>query len=435
MLIQSRRRLIAFIMIILVAVMTATLGIIYITTYFNINKENREMLITFAESYAQNGFPDSSPDDGAVPDGEMPDGEPPQDLPTELSEEELPVEISEEEHRYQVSTFYGVSFAPDGSVTDYMNDATSNLSDEELIETAGQFLESTKAYGVSDGIAYLVTEGEDYILVTLMDTAVVDTTITSLIHNMLIFGIASLVILFFLTVFLSGWIMGPLNAAYEKQRNFIADAGHELKTPITTVSANGELLKRSLTEEAQHKYLDNILYENRRMSALVTDLLELARLEKPVPVTEEVDFSELCEASVLPFEAAAYERGISLEYRIEPQLHLNGSSRDLEKLISVLTDNAISHASEGGKAFLSLTHEGNRCILSVENTGEEIPAEEKDRLFERFYRSDTSRNSEGSHYGLGLSIARAIVKNHGGSIRVDYRDGMVVFEVFLTLSR
>lgn len=223
-------------------------------------------------------------------------------------------------------------------------------------------------------------------------------------------------------------IVRPLEESYRKQKQFISDAGHELKTPVSVVNANAELLARELGE---NQWLSNIQHENERMGVLVTQLLELARAENVQPQMGRLDLSHLVCGEVLPFESVAFEAGLLIESRIQEGILTEGSSAELKQLVSILVDNAIRHGSAGGNVSVSLSKEHGDAVLSVTNAGDEIPEEQREQIFERFYRADESRNSGSGHYGLGLAIAKAIADSHRGSIKVLCHDGLVEFRVQL----
>lgn len=210
-----------------------------------------------------------------------------------------------------------------------------------------------------------------------------------------------------------------------KQKQFISDAGHELKTPISVISANAELLLR---ETGENKWLSNIRYENERMGNLVKQLLELSRTENTVPETENLDFSRLISGGVLPFESVAFEKEILINTDISENIFVSGDRNKLSQLISILVDNAISH-SKGKEITVKLSETKSAAVLSVINVGEPISAEVKERMFERFFRADEARTDDNGHFGLGLSIAKAIVGNHKGKIDVNCYNGLVEFKV------
>ena len=231
---------------------------------------------------------------------------------------------------------------------------------------------------------------------------------------------------------LANRIVSPLEESYQRQKQFISDAGHELNTAVAVINANVELLSREIGE---NQWLSNIQYENERMSALIIQLLDLARTEQAKPQMESVDLSRLVWGEALPFETVAYESGLTLNNTISENVYVSGNSVQLRQLTSILLDNAIRHSTSGGEVELILKKEKNYAVLSVINDGEEILPEQKKHLFERFYRTDTARSEDGSHYGLGLAIAKAITQTHKGTIDVRCSDGKVIFTVKIPLMK
>ena len=181
----------------------------------------------------------------------------------------------------------------------------------------------------------------DYTLVAFLDNTVVLENVETLISYTLIFGTAALVALFFLARYLAGKIVSPLEESYLSQRQFISDAGHELKTPVAVINANLELLSREIGE---NQWLSNIQYENERMSALVIQLLELVRAENVTPQMESLDLSRLVYGETLPFETVAYEKGLTLNSEIAENVCVSGNSTQLKQLVSILIDNAVRHS-------------------------------------------------------------------------------------------
>lgn len=218
----------------------------------------------------------------------------------------------------------------------------------------------------------------------------------------------------------------------QRQKQFVSDAGHELKTPVAVMNANLELLSREIGD---NQWLSNIQYENERMSALIIQLLELSKAENVTPQMELLDLSRLVCGETLPFETVAYENGLLLNSSIAEGIQAEGNSIQLKQLVSILLDNAVRHSSSGGEVQILLKKEKNHAVLSVVNSGEEITSEQQKHLFERFYRTDTARTGEDGHYGLGLAIARAIAESNKGSIAVRCHDGKVEFIVKLTIKK
>ena len=226
----------------------------------------------------------------------------------------------------------------------------------------------------------------------------------------------SLVAVFPLSLVLSRWAVRPVKDAFEKQRQFIADASHELRTPITVIRAGAELLE---TELGENRWLSPILSESRRMQEQISDLLFLAKSDHPDRPLEkrEFDLSKVVRSAALSFECLAYEHHQTLTTQIEENLTLCGDEAQIGQLCAILLDNAVKHTPKGGEITLSLSAHGRARLLTLRNTGAGISAAEQERVFERFYRTSSARaGTSGS--GLGLSIAKTIVDAHGGKIAV-----------------
>ena len=411
---QSRRKIVAAIMSILVVLWVGTLGIIYASSYFEMKNQNEQMLQTHAQMYVLPphfegmGRPMPGGDHGFNPgfDPEAP--------------------------KFQLSTFYTVAISLDGKVLEIKNDPATVYSDDALEQMAKHIIEEGKSTGTLDNLTFLKTDKNGYILVAFMDNTVVNESARSLFRYTLIFGGVALVLFFFLSRFLAKKIVAPLEESYQKQRQFISDAGHELKTPVSVVSANAELLSRELGD---NQWLQNIQYENERMGLLVGQLLDLARTENVTPQMEHIDLSRLVAGEALPFESVAFEKGLVLNSNISNGITLEGNSTQLKQLTSILLDNAIRHSKANGEVRLTLTKEHGMAQLSVVNPGDEVPTEHRDKIFERFYRVDPARNGEDKHYGLGLAIARAIVNAHHGHVEVLCYNGLVEFRASIPAAK
>ena len=326
--------------------------------------------------------------------------------------------------RYQLSTFYHVAVSYDGQILDIKNGSSMVHTNEDLKELAEGILQQDRITGTENNLVFYKADKGGYTLVTFIDNTVVNESARMLLRYTLIFGGVALILLFFLSVFLAKKIVKPLEESYQKQKQFISDAGHELKTPVSVVGANAELLCREIGD---NQWLANIQYENTRMGILVGKLLELARTENITPQMECVDFSRLVSGEGLPFESVAFEKGLVLISEIASGIVVEGNAPQLKQLVAILLDNAISHSNDEGEVYVSLIREHGYAKLTVMNRGEEIPVHQREQIFERFYRVDTARNGEDKHYGLGLAIAKAIATSHNGHIEVLCHDGLVEF--------
>ena len=406
---KSRKKIVAAIMSVLVLLWVGTLGIIYASSYFEMKKQNEQMLQAHAQMYnLPNAFDQMMP-----PNGPRPDGNP-----------GFKPGFDPESPKFQLSTFYSVAVSYKGEILEIKNDPPTVYANDDLTQMAKDIIKDGKSTGTKDNLTFLKTDKNGYVLVVFMDNTVVNESAMTLFRYTLIFGGVALVLFFFLSRFLAKKIVAPLEESYQKQRQFISDAGHELKTPVSVVSTNAELLSKELGD---NQWLQNIQYENERMGLLVGQLLDLARTENVTPQMESIDFSRMVAGEMLPFESVAFEKGLVLNSNITNGITVEGNSTQLKQLISILLDNAIRHSKPDGEVRLTLTKDHGIAEISVINKGDEIPAEHRKRIFERFYRVDTARNGEDKHYGLGLAIAKAIVDAHHGHIEVHCYNGLVEF--------
>lgn len=257
-------------------------------------------------------------------------------------------------------------------------------------------------------------------------------TIWDLTRNCLMIGVLSWVVLWGVCIVLARWATRPVERAWQEQRQFVADASHELKTPLTVIMTNAELLQ---TGPAREQYAHSILTMSQQMRSLVESLLELARVDNGAARAsfETLDLSELVSEELLPFEPVYFERGLTLHSDIEPGICISGSSQHLRQVVGILLDNAMKYSPDGSTVRVRLTKQGSNALLTAANPGEALSREECQRIFRRFYRADPARTSGG--YGLGLPIARGIVTDHGGRIWAESREGLVILHVQLPIKR
>ena len=272
-----------------------------------------------------------------------------------------------------------------------------------------------------------------------LDMTMENNMIRNLSGNMLLIGLGSFVGIFFLSMGLAYWITKPVERAWNQQRQFVADASHELKTPLTVILSNTDMLLNQCTEADEHseKRLGNIRAESIRMKGLVEDMLDLARSDagRLKQQLAPVSVSDTVMDAVLLFEALAFERQKELQYQIEENLSVLGSGDRLKQLTEILLDNAMKYSPEQGCIWVKLERNSAKTLrLMVANTGDTMTPEQCRRIFERFYRTDPARQNNGG-YGLGLSIASSIVTEMGGKIWCESRNGINSFFVQLPLCR
>ncbi len=253
-----------------------------------------------------------------------------------------------------------------------------------------------------------------------------------LIKTTILIGSVSFILLSVLVVFLSRKSIEPVQKAFEKQKQFISDASHELKTPLTIISANADVLAGEIGD---NKWLNYIQSQAYRMSLLVNDLLNLTRLENnSADMTfSEFNLSQAVLNTALPFECQAFEAHKIFNVDVEKNITIVASERHCKQLFAIFIDNAIKHSDENGEIKVSLKKSGDRKIFSVYNTGSGIHDDEKEKIFERFYRSDDSRSRSTGGYGLGLAIAKSIIDYHKFKLSVENIQGKYI-KFIITMS-
>lgn len=286
-------------------------------------------------------------------------------------------------------------------------------------------------------LRYLRSHSPTGLRVIFADTSLERSAMNALIRTCLLIGCAALLLLALLSVLLSRWFIHPVEEAWTLQRQFVADASHELKTPLTVILTNAELLQSpACSEHDRARFSQNILVTSRRMRNLTEELLELARMDSRSATSlelEALDLSALTEEATLPFEALFFERGLTLQVEIAPGLFVRGNAEHLLRLTEILLDNAQKYSLPGSSIILRLEQQGKtHCQLSVANPGEPISAADQENIFKRFYRAERSRSTPGS-YGLGLPIASSIVAAHNGRIHAESGGGINRFIVTLPL--
>lgn len=317
------------------------------------------------------------------------------------------------------SRFFSVTVDQAGSpvFTDIANIAAIDSQTAE--EYADQVLDSNKTVGFLGNYRYLVSNQGDMTRIIFLDCGRSLAGFRTTLLASFAVAAAGLLGVFILLLFLSGRIVKPLTESYEKQRQFITDAGHEIKTPLTIISADADLLELELGE---NEWLTDIRRQTQRLTDLTKDLIYLSRMDEEKPAVQFVEFplSDVVEETAQSFLSLATQQGRSLNLRIQGMLSLEGSEKDIRQLVSILLDNALKYSPRGTDISLCLEREAKTIRLSVRNAIDApLSREQLGRLFDRFYRVEGSRNSSTGGYGLGLAIANGIVAAHRGKIRAE----------------
>lgn len=264
------------------------------------------------------------------------------------------------------------------------------------------------------------TEGKTYII--FLDCSRSLMVFRNFLTISIVVSVTGEVLILLIMIFASRRIVRPFAENYEKQKRFITDAGHEIKTPLTIIDADVAVLEM---ECGENDWTKDIGQQTLRLKDLTNDLIYLSKMEEMQTEIQRVEFplSEMIQEMIPSFQTLAKSKGKELEYQIEPMVSLTGNPKDIQRLLSILLDNAVKYTNEDGQIFLRLVQKGNQKILTVFNTVDEIDVEKVPHLFDRFYRLDASRNKETGGYGIGLSIAQVVVQMHKGKITAESPDG------------
>lgn len=294
-------------------------------------------------------------------------------------------------------------------------------------ETAAEFAQKVYDSGRTDGFLgeyrYLRSEEDGNIRIIFLDCGRSLTNLRTMLFASILVSLLGLAAVLLLLILFSRRIVRPLAESYEKQRRFITDAGHELKTPLTIIGADTDLAEMELGE---NEWLADIRRQAERLTGLTNDLIYLSRMEEEQPKLSLIEFplSDVAEETAQSFLAPARTQGKTLSLAIEPMLSFYGEEKSIRQLLSILLDNALKYSPEGGEISLSVRKQNRSVVLTVSNPSvRPLEKGEQAQLFDRFYRGDPSRSGEGG-YGLGLSIAAGIAAAHRGKIRVESPDGV-----------
>ena len=329
--------------------------------------------------------------------------------------------------------YFTVQLGPDGELM-ATGGGYFDLSDKKLIEElVKETINSYKTRGVLEQyhLRYYRMDTPVYHCIVYADISSERATLDHLMINCIIIGMVSFLLFLAGSILLSGWAIRPVEQSWEQQRQFIADASHELKTPLTVILTNAEL------EKNEDVFLNNIRVEAHLMKKLIEQMLELARADSVEwkQIEKKVDFSGIVEKEILPFEPIFFEKGLTLTQQVDKGIMITGDENGLQRVVEILLDNAQKYSADGGETQISLHRKNKKyCMLVVADEGTEMSEEETETIFRRFYRADSARGHNGS-YGLGLAIAKSIVERHHGKIWAEGKNGKNYFYVELPVQQ
>lgn len=274
---------------------------------------------------------------------------------------------------------------------------------------------------------------QSYTKIAFLDITESARNLTQLLITFITVGIVMLAALFFVSLYFASRSIKSIEKMWEQQKQFVADASHELKTPLFAIKSNLAVVRTNseATVESQSKWLNHADSATGRMGKLINDLLYLSKAETVMETYLPFNLSVMIEEAITSIEAIAYEKGIAINRNLVPQAIVSGERERLKQVVFILLDNAVKYVDEEGMVDVSVIKTRNHVRLTVSNTGEPIPKEELPKIFDRFYRIDKSRSNETGGYGLGLSIAKTIVERGGGKINVESNQEKTTFIIML----
>ena len=389
---RLRLKFITITMSILTIMLCSIMSMIYFFTKMNLENNNIHMMRGIAGNPLLLRFPNEHPDDLHLP-------------------------------------YFVLQLSPQGSLIT-ANGAYYDLSDESFLESVvDAALSVPGSVGIIDqyNLRFFRMDIPMGQVLVCTDISSERSTLRDLMRNCILTGIVSFFVFLFISIHLADWAVSPVDRAWKQQRQFVADASHELKTPLTVIITNAELMENAFSS--------NILVMAKQMSRLVEQMLELAKADdiQSETVFSQVDLSRLISDAVLPFEPVFFEKHLALYTDIAEDLWVKGDPSQLRQVLEILLDNAGKYSCQKGTTWITLRKQGkNRCLLSVANKGQPIPEQDLKNIFKRFYRVDKTRTRTGS-FGLGLSIAETIIIRHKGTIWAESREGINTFCVELHL--
>jgi len=312
--------------------------------------------------------------------------------------------------------YFSVFLDDDNNILNFETGKIASIDEQTARFFAKEVLKEKEKYGFINDFRYIINEDTKGARIIFLDCRRKLDSFYTFLFSSIFMTVTGLIIVFIIIFIFAGKIIRPIAESYEKQKRFITDAGHEMKTPLTIINANIDILEMEIGE---NESLTDIQLQTQRLCSLTNDLVTLVRMEETEDSLSKIDFpiSEVASETVNSFCAVALNEEKELVFNIQPFLSLNGNDKSIRQLISIFLDNALKYSPKGGKINFELQKNNRNIVITVCNsTNVSIKEEQLSFIFERFYRTDESRNSMTGGYGIGLSIAKAIVNAHSGKI-------------------
>lgn len=428
---KMRRKFSIFVM---VGLLLITGGFVFAINYVNaaiLRQQSQSMLHMLLKSDGRRPAAEAGKD-MQTGDGEDRTAPPAEKAPPEGMRQNAPWQPPDDRSFItNLSNSYTVRLDRSNQITEWFSDRKELYTDDQVQEIVGLVLEKGKDFGKIGSQYYSMAERPYGSLIVFLDARREQENARQLLISSSIVGMGAYILMSLGALLLIRRITQPVQEAFEKQKQFVWDASHELKTPLAVISANAEALGG---EVGENRWLNYIRSEVQRTDLLVKNLLMLAQLDGGQTEQHKSRFnlSHAVLSVVLPFESAVFEESKNLQIEVQDDIIYNGNEEMIKQLVVILLGNALKYSDSGGTITVSLARKDDKRILQVHNTGEGIPHEELPRIFERFYRIDPSRNRENEGHGMGLAIAKTIVEAHKGRISAQSQVGKwVCFTVIL----
>lgn len=326
--------------------------------------------------------------------------------------------------------FFSVLYDTEGNVVQVNQNYIASISESDAIQYADHISTLRHQHGYYNNYRYMVRQTVTGTLILFLNSERELSAVNSLFWITAAIAVFCLAVVFLLIVLFSGYAIAPYLRNLESQKQFITNASHELKTPLTSISTSADVLA---IDQSDNEWVQNIQMQAGRLSRLITNLVTLSRLdeEKPFPEKTEFSLSDVLWETAEPFAALAQADGLTYSQRIADHLFMTGDRSAIQQMVSILLDNAIKYSPAGGMISLTAQYKNRHIEITVKNTCISGNSNDTSRLFERFYRADHSHSSRISGTGIGLSIAKATAEAHGGSIHAKQADNLMIFCVRL----
>ncbi len=427
-----RKKFIAIAMCSVFFVLAGIVGTINVINFANVNNTANSRLAYISENggelqmvklHGNENF------DGTAPPNE--------EQPPELDKEQMTKDFKEKFKNLSAETpfdtrYFTATVDGSGTVVAVNTGNIAAVTEEEAQNYAEELAQKGKTGGFyGNGYKFTTLETDEGTMYIFLDCSREFSTFYSFLTASVMISLAGLALVFVLVVILSKMAVKPVAESYEKQKQFITDAGHELKTPLTIIDANTEIIEMDYSES---EWTESIKNQVKRLAELTQNLVFLSKMDEDSSKLNLADFSisDAVYDTAQSFEAVAKSNGKELEIEVEDNLSYCGDEYSIRRLVSLLLDNALKYSSDGSKIEIALSQSGKDRILTVKNSADSVEIGSLDKWFERFYRADASRNSKTGGSGIGLSTAKAIVEAHKGKIHAESKDGKtIVFTAIL----